>query len=611
MIFNTKSVSALIATILLIVVAVALVAIILTWGKSFTTNSVSEVDTFKDASSTYFIKPVQLVNGSLIFKNISTVKDDITITGYKIIATDPDTNQEIQYLETPIILSQGSQNGIRISSLPTDKTFIVQLYTSDGKYIDIKNIINTGSTSTPEEVYTFAKIFGNSSSEYYTREVPIDLIKTSDGGYLIVGVINPSEYNEDIWLLKMNPDGTLDWNTSFGGGDNDYSVSLIETSDNKYLILGNTGSYGAGYQDIWLLKINQDGTLDWNISFGGGNNDYSRSLIETNDNKYLVLGLTYSYGAGNQDVWLLKINEDGTLDWNKTFGGSHYDASFGSVIETDDNKYLVLGHTYSYGSGNSDIWLLKVNEDGALDWNKTFGGTSDEFSTTVIETSDHEYLILGTTESYDAGGGDIWVLKVNEDGTLDWNKTFGGSHYESFGSVIETNDNKYLVLGYTASYGAGEGDIWLLKVNQDGTLDWNKTFGGNEEDRLGYFNSSNKIIETSDNGYFFVGYTLSFSRNPSSNTDDIWLLKTDSQGNLDWNITYGGDGADGADYYSEIFTQTTDGGFLILGYTFSFGGLYNDCGADSQILVLKTDAEGLGVQEDIDNLPISVNQGFC
>jgi len=580
---SSKSVSALIATILLIVVAVALIAIILTWGKNYTTNSISKVDTFKDASDVYFIKPVKLVNGSLIFKNISTTIEDINIIGYKIIADDPDTNTEIQYLDTPVILGKGDQGRIIITS-PTDRTFTVQLYTSDGKYIDIKNVVNSGSTAITMAP-TFAKVFGGASIEYF--EFPNLIIQTSDGGYLVLGYTQSyGAGSGDIWLLKINQDGTLDWNVTFGGENYDDSRSLIETSDNKYLVSGYTRSYGAGGNDIWLLKISQDGTLDWNQTYGGENYEFPTSLIETSDNKYLVSGGTQSYGAGSNDIWLLKINQDGTLDWNHTFGGESSESST-SLIETSDNEYLVSGYTQSYGAGSDDIWLLKINQDGTLDWNHTFGGESSESSTSLIETSDNEYLVSGFTYSYGAGSVDIWLLKINEDGTLDWNVTFGGESYESSTSLIETSDNKYLVSGFTYSYGAGSGDIWLLKINQDGTLDWNETFGGGASSEF-----PTSLIETSDNEYLMIG-------SAGDDSDQMFVVKTDLLGNLDWNNYYGVSYENGGGYDNITnVIETADNGFLYGGYT----GTYGEYDYDLQLFIIKTDSSGL---MDFSDFPIN------
>jgi len=579
---NKSSVSALIATILLIVVAVALVAILLTWGKSFTTNSVSEVDTFKDASSTYFIKPVQLVNGSLIFKNISTVKEDITITGYKIIANDPDTNQEIQYLETPIVLSQGSQDGIRIPSLPTDKTFTVQLYTNDGKYIDVRNITNTGSalTSIQEEII-FAKVFGGAGFDGVEKSN--SLLQTSDGGYLVLGnTYSFGAGNVDIYLLKTDLEGNLDWNKTFGGSNQDYSTQVLETSDGGYLVLGVTDSFGAGSSDIYLLKTDLEGNLDWNKTFGGSNQDYSTQVLETSDGGYLVLGYTYSFGPGtpnNSNSYLLKIDLEGNLDWNKTFGGINVESST-KILETSDGGYLVLGYTYSFGAGGVDIYLLKTDLEGNTDWNKTFGGSNHEDSTQVLETSDGGYLVLGYTQSFGAENGDIYLIKTDLEGNLDWNKTFGGSNYEYPTQVLETSDGGYLVLGYTYSFGAGGNDIYLIKTNASGNLDWNKTFGGSSGEE------STQVLETS-NGYFIFGRGQGYVYDDEYDYANYYIIKTDLNGNSLTEKIIGGKGTD----YLYSVVPTTEGGFLLGGLTFSFGSQVED-NCDAQILIVKIDSEG-------------------
>jgi len=562
-----KSVSALIATILLIVVAVALVAILLTWGKSFTNTSLSETtNQFKKADeSIFFIKPMQFVNGTLVLKNISPSEEDINIIGYKIISGLSHSLLNNMITIESTIISKGDQQAIYIP-FPPEKVFDMQLYTSNGYYLDVKNV--TATSSPP----IFTKVFGG--EDYDSLEYPHLMIQTSDGGYLISGyTASYGSGGSDIWLIKLKQDGTLDWNQTFGGAVGESPMAVIETSDNKYLVLGATTSYGTGNGDIWLLKINPDGTLDWNQTYGlDGISVSPTAVIETSDNKYLVSGIA----SGN--IYLVMANFDGTLDWNNSFGGGSDDFST-SLIETSDNKFLVSGVTASYGAGNYDIWLLKINSDGTLDWNQTFGGTANETPVSAIESSDNKYLVSGSTSSYGAGSYDIWLLKINLDGTLDWNQTFGGVIDEDPKSLIETNDNKYLILADTSSYGAGNNDIWLLKINQDGTLDWNKTFGGSGTE------VAKSDIETT-NGYLVIG-TNTYVYNLDYDYGNYYIIKTDFNGNTLSEKTIGGPGTE---YLYSVY-KTADGGALIGGETSSYGGVVPDS-CDWEIFIVKVDSSG-------------------
>jgi len=373
----------------------------------------------------------------------------------------------------------------------------MQLYTSNGYYLDIKNV--TATNSPP----VFVDVFGGSFSEYL--EFQNLIIQTSDGGYLLSGSTSSYGVGGDIWVFKLKQDGTLDWNRTFGGNNTESPTSLIETSDNKYLVSGYIDSYDVGGGDIWLLKVNVDGTLDWNKSFGGNNIESPTSLIETSDNKYLVSGSTTSYGAGNQDIWLLMINVDGTLDWNKTFGGNNIDYP-NSLINTSDNKFLVAGSTASYGSGNYNIWLLKINVDGSLDWNKTFGGDGDGYSRSLIETSDNKYLLSGYLDTFTGNNYDIWAFKVNEDGSLDWNKFFGGTNQEYSKSAIETTDG-YLIIGtnsYIYDVDYDYSNYYIIKTDYYGNIVFEKSFGGKTIDY------PYSIFKTSDGGIIIGGITASY-----------------------------------------------------------------------------------------------------
>jgi len=371
--------------------------------------------------------------------------------------------------------------------------------------------------------------------------------------------------------LMVNRVSAIAFAKTFGGSGYDEALSVQQTSDGGYIVTGGTGSFGAGGADVFLLKTDASGNLQWAKTFGGNNSDYAWSVQQTSDGGYIVAGYTLSFGAGNFDVFLLKTDASGNLQWVKTFGGSDYDWAF-SVQQTSDGGYIVAGETRSFVTGSYYVFLLKTDASGNLQWAKTFGGNNGDYARSVQQTSDGGYIVAGYTWSFGAGGVDIFLLKTDASGNLQWAKTFGGSDWDYASSVQQTSDGGYIVAGYTLSFGAGNNDVFLLKTDASGNLQWSKTFGGSNHDW------AFSVQQTSDGGYIVAGWTYSFG----AGNNDVFLLKTDASGNLQWAKTFRGDSTD----YARSVQQTSDGGYIVAGGTSSFGAGWED------VFLLKTDANG-------------------
>jgi hypothetical protein len=373
----------------------------------------------------------------------------------------------------------------------------------------------------------------------------------------------------------------LGWSKTFGNLGDDFGDSVQQTSDGGYVIAGFTDSYGAGGDDVWLIKTDSDGNHVWNKTFGGASYDVGWSVQQTAGGGYIIAGGTESYGVGVEDVWLIKTDSDGNKVWDKTFGGASNDVGW-SVRQTSDGGYVVAGGTESYGIGEEDVWLIKTDSDGNKVWDKTFGGTSDDAGISVQQTSDGGYIIAGFTESYGVGGGDVWLIRTDSDGNKVWDKTFGAASFDDGESVQQTSDGGYVIAGYTESYGAGGEDVWLIKTDSNGDKVWDKTFGGTSDD-AGW-----SVQQTSDGGYVIAGSTSSYG----AGGWDAWLIKTDSDGNKVWDKTFGGTSDD--DGIS--VQQTSEGGYGVAGATFSYGAGGED------VWLIKIGAGG-GVQNAPPNTP--------
>ena len=319
------------------------------------------------------------------------------------------------------------------------------------------------------------------------------------------------------FLLLVSDSGAIpseQWNKTFGVIGNDGATSVQQTSDEGYIFVGYT--YRPGYSnDAWIIKTDVLGNGQKENIFGGTDLDEAKSVQQASDGGYIIAGYTQSYGAGSGDAWLIKTDASGNEQWNKTFGGSSSDRAE-SVQQTSDGGYIIAGNTQSYGAGSGDAWLIKTDASGKEQWDKTFGGTTDEGALSVQQISNGGYILAGWTNSYGAGSGDAWLIKTDAKGNLEWSKTFGGTKNDGVWFVQQASDRGYILAGWTYSYGAGSMDAWLIKADANGNEQWNKTFGGAGGDGIRY------VRQTSDGGYILAGSSNSYNADYLVNA---WLIK--------------------------------------------------------------------------------------
>jgi len=294
--------------------------------------------------------------------------------------------------------------------------------------------------------------------------------QTEDGGLIIVGYTTSFGVSgREVYLVKTDSNGDTLWTRLKGGWADDQGRSVIQTSDGGYIIAGFTDSYGAGQTDVYLVKTDSMGHTVWEWTYGGAGDDYGRSVLQTSDGGYVIGGSTGSYGAGSFDFYLIKTDASGDTLWTRTYGGS--DGDWGSSVAlTDDGGYLVTGQTFSFGAGNNDIYLVKTNGLGDTLWTRTYGGSQYDLGASSLQTGDGGYIITGYTESFGAGDSDVALIKADSLGNTTFNRTFGDSIDERGWSVALASDGGYVVGGATRSFGAGEYDFYLIKTDPEGRV---------------------------------------------------------------------------------------------------------------------------------------------
>jgi hypothetical protein len=415
----------------------------------------------------------------------------------------------------------------------------------------------------------------------------------------------------------------LEWQNTIGGNNNDYLQSVQQTSDGGYILSGFSYSDLSGDKteillgnsDYWVVKVNSAGTIEWQNTIGGSSYDDLYSAKETSDGGYILAGRSYSGISGDKteasyggwDYWLVKLNSTGDIEWQHAIGGSG-DDNLWSAEQTSDGGYIIGGYSNSGISGNkteasiglADYWVLKLDNNGTIEWQNTIGGSNTDYLIAVHQTADNGYILGGYSISTLSGDKteatigvyDFWVLKLNSTGSILWQNTIGGNSSEYLRSIEQTTDGGYILGGPSysgvggdkteANFDGGEfKDYWVVKLNSNGNIVWQNAYGAVGDDVLG------AIRQTSDGGYIAGGYSNSGISGDKSEAClgnyDYWVLKLSSAGIVQWQHTIGGNSAD----YLNSLHQTTDGGYILGGNSYSGisgdktetvvgGGAFND-----------------------------------
>jgi hypothetical protein len=394
-----------------------------------------------------------------------------------------------------------------------------------------------------------------------------------------VGTVN-NEYQKKTYDNTSLNSG---WINTYGGDGKEAADSIYQSDDGGYIIIGETTSMGAGDRDIWLFKLDAFGDIEWETTFGGSEYDRGKTGFQTGDGGYILIGYTASYGVGNYDMWVIKTNTEGVMEWDATYGGSEIEEGV-CIQPTSDGGYILGGMTGSSGAGKNDAWLVKINEIGDVLWDVTYGGPENEACEWVQETSDGGFISTGycTSNFSDNLRPDAFVLKTDASGEIEWEHILWTNNFDLGHSVQQTPDGDFIITGWMNAGKYFYGDVFLLKLDAEGETVWEKTIGKQIISEAGLW-----IDNTDDGGYIIsgcsgiiIGGVFSWSIPGVPLLVKCLLIKTDADGNVEWNKKIGP-----LRSMSRSVQQTDDGGFIIAGNT---GSHHNTIDA----LVIKTDSNG-------------------
>lgn len=361
----------------------------------------------------------------------------------------------------------------------------------------------------PPNIWSYT--YGGISNEHI-RTLKI----ANNGDYIVLGITNSfGATSPNWWILRLDPFGKVIWEKYFDWTRFDRAWSMTETSDDGFVVTGSSRTPNS--EDAIIVKFNGDGDLVWQTSFLSASGEYRlfSSIDETQDGGFILTG---QINPVREETWIVKLNADGGIIWEKLLGGS----GIYRVIELSGGNLLFAGRS-SAGAGGYDLWVEKLTSDGTSIWQKTYGGVYAEYLGDVLETSDNQYVLTGYAQLTADGPFTGLVIKLDADGNIVWQNAYGGNDIDYIFSIDETTSGDLLVAGYSQSFGDGDKDYWLMKLDASGEIIWQKNYGGTNNNDI-----ARTIQETSDGGIIVGGDTISVGEGGY----DIWVMKLDSDGNL-------------------------------------------------------------------------------
>ena len=405
-----------------------------------------------------------------------------------------------------------------------------------------------------------------------------------------------------VTYTQAQNDPTIEWQNTIGGSDTDFLTSVSQTADGGYIVGGYSKSNISGdktentigpdgEEDLWILKLDSFGDIEWQKTIGENGMDFLTSVAQTSDGGYIVGGYLYPNATGNitADYWVIKLNSVGTVQWQNKIGGNNEDV-LKDITQTTDGGYILGGYSWSNATGDKtensngdyDYWVVKLNNSGSIEWQNTIGGFGRDQLNAIEQTSDGGYILGGWSRSNisgdkseniigNSGLEDYWIVKLNVSGSIQWQNTIGGDKADVLRDIAQTADGGYVLAGHSKSDSSGDktednhslsDDFWVVKLDSSGDIKWQNTIGGSLTDLL------ISVEQTSDGGYILGGQSTSGATGDKTEdtlSRDFWIVKVDASGIIEWQNTIGGNKA-------EVFgsiSQTIDDGFILGGWSHS------------------------------------------
>lgn len=356
------------------------------------------------------------------------------------------------------------------------------------------------------------------------------IVEARDGGIIAAGKTRSFGLGDsDIWIVKLSAAGQVIWQETVGGHDYELEAFLIECRNGELMLACQTTSFGAGNNDVLVVRLDEGGRILWQETIGGENHDYAKSILECTDGSITLAGSSNSWGAGGGgvDAFIVKLDDGGNVLWQKLLGGSAHDSAM-SIVETGDGDLVFTGITHSFGAGGSDIWVVRLDAAGSVVWEKTVGTGDDDYALSIAGRSDGTLVVAGGTMAYNEYG-DMLLLELDEEGTLLSQKQFGENTVDLAAWVMETSDGGLLVGGNSNFFDVIEDDMWLFRLDSEGAMAWQRTIGGPWEDSL------TAVMESRYGGMIVAGEGQTSPTDPESDDWDVydmWIARLNGFGQI-------------------------------------------------------------------------------